>query len=238
MNTQFKEIKAYMESHMQLNQKKILSTKSGTLDVIGVSMKDIRALAKKLKVNHELALTLYETSTYEYLMLGALIADDKKINDETAKDWVIKAQSTAIVDQGLSALFMRLDKRHQMIKSFIEDTNVHIRYAGYALLSSYFRGEDLETLDIELGKFALDSIKDTLSNEPLSIQNAMNNAVVMAGLHVPQLVKMAKDVADYIGYVMPLVARNQCNIQSASDYLVRYSTQPKFSRVARLKKTD
>ncbi|MCR3905776.1 MAG: DNA alkylation repair protein [Tenericutes bacterium] len=235
MSHTLNDIKDYMEKHMQSNQKKVLSTKSGSLDVIGVSMKDIRALAKRIKTNHQLANTLFETSTYDYLMLGSIIADYEQLDTETTKEWLTKAQSTAIVDQGLAPLLMQHEKRHQMIKTFIEDSNIHIRYAGYSLLSSYFRSEDLKTLDIDLGIKALVKIKKTLNDEPLTIQNAMNNAVVMAGLHVPDLVSLAKEVADYIGHVMPLVARNQCNIQSASDYIVRYSSQPKYSRVARLK---
>jgi hypothetical protein len=117
---------------------------------------------------------------------------------------------------------------------WLNHENIHLRYAGYATLSAYFRLYPLEKMNYLLGFDSLMMIKNTILNEPLTVQNAMNNAVVMAGLHVPQLVNLAKEVADHIGYILPLKAKNSCNIQSASDYLKRYINQPKFSRVARL----
>jgi hypothetical protein len=90
-------------------------------------------------------------------------------------------------------------------------------------------------MDTLLGKHILETIKAQLSEESLPIQNAMNNAVVMAGLHVPDLVDLAIEVAIHIGYVLPRVRKNQCNIQSAHEYIIRYSNQPNYSRVAKLK---
>ncbi len=228
-------IKKYMQENAQPNVKKIQEKKTGSLDVIGLTMKDIRNLGKQIGVNHSLAEELFEYSIYEYLMLGSIIADPMMVNEKTARIWLKKAQSTSIVDQALSILLIQHPERHQWLNVFLVDQDEDIRYGGYSMLSSYYRLEPLETLQSDLAVKALKMIKKNLGNEPLTIQNAMNNAVVMAGLHVPSLVELAKEVADYIGHVMPLVAKNQCNIQSASDYLNRYIDQPKFSRVARLK---
>lgn len=227
-------IDLYFKDHAEPNLKKVLLKKIGSIDAFGLSMKDIRALGKKIGLHHELAIELFSTNMYEYLMLASIIADPSKLDLETTRDWLKKAQSTAVVDQGLSPLLMNHPERLEFLKSFLYDKNDDIRYGGYSLLSSYLRGESLETLDSNLGNDALMLIKDNISTEPLTIQNAMNNAVVMAGLHVPLLVDIARDVAAHIGHIMPLVARNQCNIQSASDYLKRYSDQPKYSRVAML----
>jgi len=93
----------------------------------------------------------------------------------------------------------------------------------------------LNQIDILLGNEILERIKLTIASEPLTIQNAMNNAVVMAGLDVRLLVEKATEVALHIGHVMPLVALHQCNIQSAYDYIIRYQDNPTYSRVARIK---
>lgn len=230
-----KNVEEFMHEHAQPKVKKVQENKSGSLKVLGLTMKDIRDLGKKIGINHRLALELYESNIFEYLMLASIIADFKMLDLDTTKKWLKKAQSTSIVDQALSSLLIQKDERHQWILSFIADQDSDIRYGCFSMLSTYFRLEPLETLNIELGIKTLNLIVKTLDKEPLTIQNAMNNAVVMAGLHVPELVDLAKNVAAHIGHIMPLVARNQCNIQSASDYISRYSTQPKYSRVARLK---
>jgi hypothetical protein len=56
----------------------------------------------------------------------------------------------------------------------------------------------------------------------------------MSGLFVPGLVEKAIEVAKEIGYIMPLKKKNQCNIQSALTYILRYSGDPKFSRVKKI----
>jgi len=233
-NKEFEFINNFIKEHAELKLKQVLMRKIGTLDAFGLSMKDIRALGKKIGLHHGLAIELFSTNMYEYLMLASIIADPIKLDLETTRDWLKRAQSTSVVDQGLSPLLMNHPERLEFLKSFLYDKNDDIRYGGFSLLSSYLRSESLETLDTNLGNDALLMIKNNISTEPLTIQNAMNNAVVMAGLHVPLLVDIARDVASHVGHIMPLVARNQCNIQSASDYLKRYSNQPKYSRVAML----
>lgn len=228
-------INKFILEHAQPKVKKVQEKKAGTLEVYGLTMKDIRDLGKRIGINHGLAIELYESNYFEYLMLASIIADFNMLDLNTSKKWIKKAQSTSIMDQALSSLLIQVSDKHQWILSFITDEDADIRYGGFSMLSTYFRLEPLETLNTDLGIQALNLIMETLDKEPLTIQNAMNNAVVMAGLHVPELVELATKVAQHIGHVMPLVARNQCNIQSASDYLVRYSTQPKYSRVARLK---
>lgn len=211
-----------------------LKARTHTLTVLGVPMKPLRDCAHKFGMNHPLAETLMDTSVFEYLMLGAFLADPLQLTFEVASQWLQKAQSTPVVDQGFSSLFLNHPDCHGWMRKWTKDSDDHLRYGGFALLSTYFRKEPLESMDYELAHEGLNIIKDTIQQEPLVIQNAMNNAVVMAGLHVPQLVELATMVAHHIGKVVPLVARNQCNVQSASDYLVRYQDQPRYSRVAQL----
>lgn len=204
---------------------------------IGVKMGDLRQYASKLPKNNALADALFELNYYETMLLATMIVDPNTLDSTRVVDWCLKASSSNIVDQGIANFFLDLNDADSILKTLSIATNEHLEYAFFALLSSYFRSQPLELIDTVYSKAWLDRIRDTIQNKPLSIQNAMNNAVVMAGLHVPSLVKLATLVASHIGYVMPLVARNSCNIQSASDYLVRYGDNPKYSRVARLRQS-
>jgi 3-methyladenine DNA glycosylase AlkD len=230
------EIIKYLYAHSDAKVKKHLSQRKGSYEVIGVTMKDIRALGTKLKKNEKLAIELYDTHIFEAMMLATFIMPEHQMTTRLATKWALSAESSQIIDQGLSPLMMKMKDRNEMINAWYLDQDVNLRYAGYSLFSSYFRGESLSTLDQALGERVLSTIKDIILNEPLLIQNAMNNAVVMAGLHVPTLVEKATEVAMHIGHIMPLVARNQCNIQSAYDYLARYKDNPTYSRVAKINK--
>lgn len=232
----FNETMALLSSYQDEKLKKHTLKQTIDLDAYGIKMQDIRALAKKIGIDHELGQSLFQTSIYEALMLGSLILDPDQITHDDLEKFVIKAESTYIIDQGISSVFLKTKNYEMLLDRWMDEKNMHLKYGAFALLSSYFRLESLDAMHQSLGEKALSYIKTHIKDEPLAIQNAMNNAVVMAGLHVPSLNPLAHDVADHIGHVMPRVALNKCNIQSAKDYLVRYETDPKFSRFARLKK--
>lgn len=205
------------------------------LKVLGIPLGTIRPMAKKIGMNHHLGLSLYQTMCVEAMFLGSMILDPKQLSITDFEMLAMHAQSTTLMDQGLFPLFQNSPLYEDILNSWYLSQNEHLRYAGYVLYSSYFRTYPLEHMNLQLGKKVLVTIKNELMNEPLPIQNAMNNAVVMAGLHVPDLVDLAIEVALHIGYVLPRVKKNQCNIQSAHDYIIRYITQPNYSRVAKLK---
>jgi len=228
------EILTYIENHPNESGKKRIINRNPELKAYGTTMKDLRDLGVKIGEDHELAIRLYETHIYEAMMLSTFIMPSKFVTEELITTWARKAKASSIIDQGLAHLILKCPHYDQWLKAWIKSPETSLKYAGFSLLSTYFRVESLEKLDINFSKEALSIIKKTLLDEPITIQNAMNNAVVMAGLHVPGLLDLAHEVASHIGHVMPLVAKNSCNIQSASDYLNRYIDNPQFSRVAKL----
>lgn len=225
----------HFKSHADPKIEKQLSRHSHTYRVLGVKMKDIRDLAAQIGENHALALELYALNFYETMMLGSIIASPARLTGNLLRDWAKQADSSYIIDQGLVHTILKMESYQPMIASWYLDNDSRIRYAGFVLLSNCFRLAPLDSIDIEISKHALEVISDTIISEDLFIQNAMNNAVVMAGLHVPALVEKAIEIANQIGYILPLAVKNKCNIQSASDYLIRYKDNAAFSRVAKLK---
>lgn len=228
------EILQWIDDHHDPKMKKIYTRPDQTIDVKGITMHDLRTLANRLGHDHSLAVQLYDLNIFETMMLATMICDPQQLSGEQLTQWAHRASQTTIIDQGLSNVLLHAFDCQTLLKHWMESDDVHLRYAGYASLATYLRLYPLDQMDIQLGHQALMTIHDTILNEPSTIQNAMNNAVVMAGLHVPALVDHAKRVADHIGYILPLKAKNSCNIQSASDYLKRYENEPKYSRVAKL----
>ena len=228
------EILDWLDQHRDEKIKAIYK-KNNPLEVIGVKITDLRNLAKTIGIDHVLSLECYQMKVYETMMLATMIADRNQMNVDIIKTWAMNAYQTNVIDQGLVHLMIKNPLEFDEYLSWCRDVNVHLRYAGYAFLSTYFRQADLDIIQLNRSLSLLSIIQSSIKDEPLSIQNAMNNAVVMAGLHVPGLVEKAYEVAQAIGYILPIRVRNECNVQSASDYLLRYIDQPKYSRVARLK---
>ena len=227
------EILLYLESNQNEKVAKMYQT-NHDLKVYGVKITDLRNLAKQIKIDVNLSKSLSDEPIYETIFLSILIEDPAHVSLERLEHLARLGQKTAIIDQALADLFLNSNYTIETLNSWHQSDDDNLRYAFYATYQSFLRKRDLPEIDTAFGLKVLDQIKKTLLDEDINIQNAMNNLVVMAGLHVPSLVLKAYEVAEHIGYVLPLKAKNSCNIQSALDYLERYKDNPKYSRVAKL----
>jgi 3-methyladenine DNA glycosylase AlkD len=72
------QLKALSNEKMMAHNKKFGAGENQ----FGVKMGDIRALAKKIKTNHELALELWKTENVDARFLATLIMDPKKLSYE------------------------------------------------------------------------------------------------------------------------------------------------------------
>ncbi|HPG42711.1 MAG TPA: DNA alkylation repair protein [Acholeplasmataceae bacterium] len=228
------DIKDFLNLHRQDKVEKIYSIYQFQ-QRYGVKVTDLRTLAKTIGYDQYLASELLTIDSYETIFLSVLIKDPSSWQVDDFKLYAKKARSSSVVDQALADVILTSPGGLSCLKDFFQSDDPDLKYAFYATFQGYLRKTPLDILDTSFGAIVLDHIKIHIQDESASIQNAMNNVVVMAGLHVPDLVEKAYDVAHHIGYVLPVRAKNSCNIQSAVDYLDRYIVNPKYSRVAKLK---
>ena len=66
---------------------------------LGLSMPDLRALAKDIGLNHGLALQLWETGIPDAMILAGLIDDPTKMTRQQVEAWVLDFQSWDVCDQ-------------------------------------------------------------------------------------------------------------------------------------------
>ena len=74
---------------------------------LGVAMKDIKALGKKLGANHQLALALWDTGVYEARMLTSFVADPAQLTAMQMDRWCKDFDNWAFCDAMSFNLFDR-----------------------------------------------------------------------------------------------------------------------------------
>ena len=72
---------------------------------LGVSVPDMRKLAKELGKDHNLALNLWKTGIAEARMVAAMIAEPEKLTEAQMEDWVKDINSWDVCDQVSMNLF-------------------------------------------------------------------------------------------------------------------------------------
>jgi len=102
----------------------------------GVSVADIRLLAKKLGRNHELALALLETGSYEARMLTPFIDEPALVSPAQMDRWCRDFDSWAICDALCFHLFDKTPHAWQKIAKWADRREEFVKRAAFALLAS------------------------------------------------------------------------------------------------------
>ena len=102
----------------------------------GVSVADIRLLAKKLGRNHALALGLWETGNYEARMLAPFIDEPARVTPAQMERWCRDFDSWAICDALCFHLFDKTPHAWQKIAKWSTRREEFVKRAAFALLAS------------------------------------------------------------------------------------------------------
>jgi 3-methyladenine DNA glycosylase AlkD len=108
-----------------------------TTRAFGVSMVSLRPLARRLKRNHALAASLWESGVHEARILAALIDEPAKVTPQQMDRWAADLDSWDVCDQACGKLFVRTAFVDEKIRTWAEDDREFVRRAGFALMAAY-----------------------------------------------------------------------------------------------------
>ncbi|HEX2836262.1 MAG TPA: DNA alkylation repair protein [Thermoanaerobaculia bacterium] len=102
----------------------------------GVSMSDLRAIAKEIGHDHELALALWETEWYEARMLASFVADPAQVTPALMDRWARDFDNWAICDTLCFHLFDKTPHALKKVKQWATKKDEFVKRASFALLAS------------------------------------------------------------------------------------------------------
>jgi 3-methyladenine DNA glycosylase AlkD len=172
------------------------NAKSGAgSDQFGVSLGDIRALAKKIKTNHELALSLWDTGNVDAQFLGTLLIEPKKLSAKEM-DRMVRSISFVRVADWLNSYVVRQhpDKEALRQKWMAADDRWAAR-SGWDLTAERI-GKSPDGLDLEA---LLARIESEMADAEPEVQWTMNNTLATIGIHFPKHRKRAIAIGEKLG---------------------------------------
>jgi 3-methyladenine DNA glycosylase AlkD len=99
----------------------------------GVSVREIRLIAREIKRDHALAQQLWATNRHEARILASFIADPTAMTRADCDAWVADVNSWDLCDQ-LSKTFEATPFRDELIADWIADSREFVRREGFAVL--------------------------------------------------------------------------------------------------------
>jgi 3-methyladenine DNA glycosylase AlkD len=230
-----KEILAELKPLGSESYKRMLMRNHGVKEpFFGVKIGDLKKFQKRFKVNHELALDLYETGNYDAKYLAGLIADDAKMTKADLERWVEKANGGAL--PGATVPWVAAGSPHgwDLALKWIESPTPHVAVAGWYTLANIVALKPDTELDIPALKRLIDRVQKTIRKAPGPVTCAMNLFLISAGCYVAALTEPALIASEQIGVVTADLGENSCEIPFAPD---RIRKAKKSGAVGKKRKT-
>jgi 3-methyladenine DNA glycosylase AlkD len=195
--------------------------------VLGVKMGELRKLAQSIKIDSNLAQSLYASGIHDAMMLSGMICDPKQMTRDLLDLWISQANCIMIAERCVAPLVVVRDDAWEIADAWAKQTEDMIACSGFAIYGMLFSHIPDIDLDLPKVKNILNDIESRIKIEKPYLQYAMNNCLITAGIYIQPLNEFCLQMATRIGYIKPTRKVNNCNIQSAFDYITRYAPRAK-----------
>ena len=161
----------------------------------GVKHGDIRALAKKIKADHQLALSLWETGNIDAQYLAILLIKPKDLSAKEVDRLVRSVTFGWVADWLTNYVVKQHPDKETLRQEWMATDDRWAARAGWGLTAERVvkspEGLDLPAL--------LDRIESEMGTADPVVQWTMNSALAEVGIHFPKLRKRAIAIGEKLG---------------------------------------
>lgn len=160
---------------------------------LGVSLPDLRKVAKGIKKDHQLALDLWATCIHECRVLASLVDDPKLVTPGQMDSWAADFYSWDVCDQVCGNLFDRTPYAIEKALEYSRSEKEYIKRAGFVLMAE-FAVHDKKANDEAFIQF-FPIIEREAWDDRNFVKKAVNWALRQIGKRNKNLGKAAKECA-------------------------------------------
>ncbi|MFX4273610.1 DNA alkylation repair protein [Propionibacteriaceae bacterium Y1685] len=161
----------------------------------GVNLSQLRAIAKRLKTQHELAGELWGTDDTAARLLALLICRPKAYEADQLDAMLREARAPKVHDWLINYVVKKSPHAETLRVAWLADSNPVVASAGWALTSERVikkpDGLDLAGL--------LDTIETSMADAPDRLQWAMNHCLAQVGIEHSALRPRALEIGERLG---------------------------------------
>lgn len=198
---EFETVMQELEALSKERMKKIYMSNGAREPLFGVTTGEMKPIAKKIKIDQNLAEKLYATGNYDAMYFAGIIADPKAMTEADYDRWMDGAYFYMISDFVVAVTLSESDIAQEVADKWIASGDELRMSAGWScycwLLGSRkdeeFSGSKLSNM--------LDLVRDTIHDAPERTKSAMNNFIGTVGVSFKPLTEKAMETAEQVGIV-------------------------------------
>lgn len=203
--------------------------------VFGVSVADLKIIAKTIKGQQALACELYETGNLDAMYLAGMVADGSQMSSKQLNGWAEGAANLQMISEYTVAWVAveNPDARELAIR-WIKSKKERMACSGWCTYAGLVAIKPDGELDVAEIEGLLGTIAKEIKGAQNRVRYTMNNFVIAVGTYVKPLLKQAKACARQIGAVSVDLGDTACEIRPAAAHIEKMEAS---GRVGKKRKT-
>lgn len=188
--------------------------------VFGVSVADLKVIAKTIKRQQDVACALLDTGNMDAMYLAGMVADGGKVTRAQLERWVESAGGLQMISEyTIPWLAVEHPEGRALAFEWIGSKKEHVATSGWCTYSGLVAVTPDEKLDLaEIEKLLAKIVKEIHGTQN-RVRHTMNNFVIAVGSYVKPLSKRSKAVAAEIGNVSVDMGDTACKVPLAAAYI-------------------
>ena len=171
----------------------------------GVSIPNLRTMARETGKDHALAQQLWASGIHEARLLASFVDEPVMVTEAQMESWVEDFDSWDVCDQCCSNLFDKTKFAHQKAVAWSEREEEFVKRAGFVMMAA-LAVHDKKATDEDFSKF-LPIIKREAGDSRNFVKKAVNWALRQIGKRNHNLNQMAVKTAEEIQHIDSKSAR-------------------------------
>ena len=184
--------------------------------MFGVSVADLKLIAKTIKRQQALALELYATGNQDAMYLAGMVTDGARMSAVELKSWAEGAKDLKMISEyTVPWVAVENAQGRTLALEWIRSKKEHVASSGWCTYSGMMAITPDEGLDLaEIGGL-LKRVVSEIGDAQNRVRYTMNNFVIAAGTYVKPLLKEAKAAARAMGAVSVDMGDTACDVRLA-----------------------
>jgi 3-methyladenine DNA glycosylase AlkD len=191
-----------------------------TDNMFGVSVADLKVIAKTIKGQQALACELYATGNMDAMYLAGMVADGSKMTPKELTAWAEGAAGLQMISEyTLPWVTVEHPQGRDLAMQWIKSKREHVASSGWCTYSGLVGTKPDDALDLAEIEALLDTVVKGIKNAQNRVRYTMNGFLISVGAYVKPLSKQAKAAARQIGVVSVDVGDTACTVPVATAYI-------------------
>lgn len=212
------------------NYRRIMANHGVPDPCFGVKVEDLKKIQKRVKIDHDLALALYDTGVYDARYLAGLIADDARMTRKDLRHWASTANCPPLCQ--FTVAWVAAGSRHgrELAREWIDSKKELLAVAGWFTLSARVGITADAELDLAELRQMITRVETTIHAQPDRVRYAMNAFLIAAGSGVAPLTDECVAAAGRIGTVTVDMGDTSCQVPDAAEYIAKVRSRGAIGR--------